>query len=483
MEKLVGREYEKSIFQKLINSERAEFIAVYGRRRVGKTFLVDSLFLQDYAFSMTGIIDGDFKEQMHVLEDALDLYGVVLEQRPTNWLDAFSILRKMLAQKLENTDGPCIVFIDELPCLDTPKSGFVKALGYFWNSWASKQDRIKLIVCGSATSWMIDNIINSKGALHNRITHEIYLHPFTLKEVEEYLLQRNFRWTRLMILQTYMALGGIPYYLSMLDNRQSLPQNLDRLFFKRDAELKKEYRRLFATLFKKPEPYMQIVQLLAESKKGLNREQLAEKLGQSNNGHLGDYLEDLVQCDFIRKYSIRDKKVSNKSAIYQLMDFYSLFYLSFIGKAEVNEHFWTENLNTPIMNAWLGLSFERVCQAHVPQILKALRIDAISTNFYTWRSNPRKDEDNILERGAQIDLIIERADHIINVCEVKYSESAYLLSKEEDDKIRNRLAVFQNQTGTRCALWPTFITTFGLADGMYSQSIPAQVVLDDLFDN
>lgn len=484
MEKLVGRGYEISVFQKLINSDKSEFIAVYGRRRVGKTFLVDSLFLNQYAFSMTGIMDGNFEEQMHAFTDALDMYGMVLDQSPKNWLEAFTALRKLLSRKIENDAlSPCILFIDELPCLDTPRSGFVKALGYFWNSWASKQDKVKLVVCGSATSWMIDNVINAKGSLHNRITCEIHLHPFSLKETEEYLINRDFNWTRLMVLQAYMAMGGVPYYLSMLDGGQSVPQNFDRLFFQKDAELKKEYRRLFGTLFKKPEPYMRIVQLLAENKKGLQREQLAQKLGQSNNGHLGNYLDDLVQCDFIRKYSVRDKKVSLKSGIYQLTDFYTQFYFSFNHKAEGNEHFWTENLNTPIMNTWLGLSFEKVCHKHIQQILNALRIDVMATNHYSWRSNPRKDEDAPNPKGAQIDLIVERADHIINVCEIKYSEAPYFITKEEDEKMRNRLAKFKMQTGTKCALWPTFITTFGLADNMYSKTIPAQLTLDDLFDN
>lgn len=483
MEKLVGREYEISVLQKLINSDKAEFVAVYGRRRVGKTFLVDSLFLHKYTFSMTGIMDGSFDEQMHAITDALDMYGMVLEQQPKSWLDAFSALRKLLAQKIEKSATPCILFIDELPCLDTPRSGFIKALGYFWNSWASKQDKIKLIVCGSATSWMIDNIINAKGSLYNRITCEMHLHPFTLKETEEYLKNRKFEWTRLMILQAYMAMGGIPYYLGMLDGKQSVPQNFDRLFFQRDAELKKEFRRLFRTLFKKPEPYMQIVQLLAEDKKGLKRDQLAEKLEKSNNGHLGDYLEDLIQCDFIRKYAIRDKKVSYKSGIYQLTDFYTLFYFSFIHKAEGNEHFWSENLNTPTMNTWLGLSFEKVCHCHIAQLLRALHIDVISTNHYSWRSNPQKDLEEPHSPGAQIDLIIERADQVINVCEIKYGDSSYIITKEEDEKMRNRLAKFKMQTGTRCALWPTFITTFGLADNMYAKTIPAQAVLDDLFEN
>ena len=479
MTKYIGREKDTEQINRLLLSEQAEFIAVYGRRRVGKTYLIDNMLQDKYAFSMTGIMDGNFTEQMHAFTDAMDNYGFAVDVIPSNWLDAFALLRKALAQKLAD-DTPCIIFIDELPCFDTPKAGFVKALGYFWNSWASKNDKIKMIVCGSATSWMIDHVINSKGSLHDRVTCEIHLHPFCLHEVELYLESRQFNWTRMMTLQTYMAFGGIPFYLSLLNREESLAQNIDRLFFKADGPLRMEYRRLFKTLFNKPEPYMQIVEALAQTKSGMTRKQIAEHLQIDSNGHLGDMLSDLIQCDFVRLYNIRDKKVSSRSGIYQLVDFFVLFHHQFNGKT--SEHFWTENLNSPLINTWSGLAFERICLSHIPQILKSLRIDAISTEYYSWRCAAEKCETESLDlRGAQIDLIIERADRIINLCEIKFSESEHLLTKDEDMKMRNRINQFKLQTRTRCAIWPTFITTFGLAKGMYANSIPAQLTMDDLF--
>ena len=479
MASYIGREKETDQINKLIQSGQAEFIAIYGRRRVGKTYLIDKMLQDNYAFSMTGVMDGNYAEQMHAFTDAMDSYGYAIDATPSNWLEAFSMLRKALSDKL-TADAPCILFIDELPCFDTPKAGFVKALGYFWNSWASKHDQIKMIVCGSATSWMIDHVINSKGSLHNRVTCEIHLHPFSLHEVEAYLESRQFNWTRMMVLQTYMTLGGIPFYLSLLNREESLAQNLDRLFFKADGPLRMEYRRLFKTLFNKPEPYIQIIEALVQTKSGMTRKQLAEHLHIDNNGHLGDMLSDLVQCDFVRFYNTRDKKVSARCGIYQLVDFYVLFYHSFHEKS--NEHYWTENLNTPAINTWSGLAFERVCLSHIPQILKSLRIDAISTEYYSWRSTTQPSETDDAElRGAQIDLVIERADRVINLCEIKFSESEYLLTKEEDLKIRNRTNLFRLQTGTRCAIWPTFITTFGLTKGMYANSFPAQITMDGLF--
>ena len=249
MKRLIGREKEIESLEAYVDSGQAEFIAIYGRRRVGKTFLINQLFRNRLAFSLTGIIDGTPSEQMESYVQALEFNGYKINEHPKNWLTAFAELRKFLQPKI-NSGEPCIVFIDEISCFDSQRSGFVRALGFFWNSWASLQDNLKLIICGSVTSWMITNIIDSKGGLHNRVTHEIALHQFTLHETELYLLNRGFNWSRLTILQAYMCLGGVPYYLSLLSASESLAENLDRLFFDRDAELQKEYSRLYKTLFK-----------------------------------------------------------------------------------------------------------------------------------------------------------------------------------------------------------------------------------------
>lgn len=471
-EMIIGRQTERALLDKYMSSGHAEFITVYGRRRVGKTFLIRQHFGNKFAFDMTGIIEGKKSEQLAAFNHALVQYGYT-GARATNWLDAFFALRSVLEQN--KVDQPQVVFIDELPCLDTPRSGFVHALGHFWNSWAAWQSNIKLIVCGSATSWMVRNIIDNHGGLHDRVTHEIALRPFTLNETEQYFKGANFPWTRLGILHTYMVVGGIPYYLSLFKAGESPAQGIDRLFFSNRGELVREYRRLFSSLFRNPEPYLDIIALLANHPQGMTRDEIAEKLGVSNNGRLGDLLTDLVYCDFLNSYKVRGRNIKINSAIYKLVDFYTVFYHSFIHKSTSSPNHWTRMQGTPSMNTWLGLSYERVCMAHISQLRRALGIESVITETYTWRS---KDKDF----PAQIDLLIERADKMINLCEVKYSETEFTLTKDEFLKIGRRVDSFRAATQTRYGIVPTLVTTFGLAPGMYSDFIHASATLDDLFN-
>ena len=472
MEVIVGREKEIADLEQYVASDHAEFIAIYGRRRVGKTFLVNQLFAGRLAFSMTGIIGGTAAEQFDVFCEALEFAGHVMKSQPKTWLKAFAELRKFLQPKV-GKGAPVIVFLDEIPSLDTHGSDFSRALGHFWNSWASLQSSLKLIVCGSATTWMIRNIIDDKGGLHNRITHEMALSQFSLHETELYLQSRGFNWKRLMILQTYMALGGVAYYLSLLRPEESLAENLDRLYFSPSGELRREFSRLFKTLFKSPEPYMKIVQLLAENKKGLTRQEISNKLNASGRT-LTEWLENLQNCEFIRLYHTRGKKVNVNGGIYQLVDFFSMFHLHFSVKALGEENYWTNHCGLPEMNSWLGLTFERVCLAHLHQIKNVMHIDRIASKAYSWRSKASNGN------GAQIDMIVERADDIIHLFEIKYSKSEYVLTKAEMDKIENRITAFERETGTRCAIYLTMITTFGLAKGVYSHDIKDQLTLDDL---
>ena len=474
MERIIGRDAEISKLKAIATSDRSEFLALFGRRRVGKTFLVNQVFKDQFAFKMTGVIEGSLKDQFTAFSDAMEEFGYGLSETPQDWMSAFVMLKNALKEKTKKSER-CIIFIDELPAMDAENSNVAGAIGYFWNSWASLQDQVVLIICGSATSWMITHVIDSKGGLHDRLTEEMPIHPFTLHEVEAYLHEHQFVWNKQMMLQSYMIFGGIPYYLSLLDNRESLIQNIDRLFFSRDTKMRREFRRLFNTLYKHPERYIEIVKSLSKSRQGMTREQLAKELKCANNGHLGNKLEDLVQCDLIRKNIVREKEIKSKDAIYQLCDFFSLFYLTFVDRAEIETEYWSHHINTPEVNTWMGLAYERICMAHIPQIKRALRIDGISTLNYSWRSKTSKP-------AVQIDIIIERADKIVNVCEVKYSKDRYELDKEEYEKINRRRSTFIKETGLRHASWLTMITTEGLAKGMYSEMIQSQVTLDDLFN-
>lgn len=474
MDKIIGRETEIVTMKRLFDRPQPEFLALYGRRRVGKTFLVNKMWSKDYAFKMTGVIDGTLNDQFLAFADAMDDYGLEMPEKPKDWMSAFIMLKKALRPRLAEGKR-CVIFIDELPAMDAQNSNVAKAVGYFWNQWASQQENLLLVICGSATSWMIENVIDSKGGLHDRITEEMHIHPFSLREVEQYTESHGFVWSRQMVLQAYMIFGGIPYYLSLLDGKQSLAQNIDRLFFGEDIRMRREYKRLFNTLYRNPDGYMAIVEALSRSRKGLTREELAKALNCNNNGHLGAKLQDLVHCDLVRKMIVREKKIKLKDAIYQLSDFFCQFYLTFISKAEIELDYWTHHINTPEINTWMGLAFERVCMAHIPQIKRALRIDGISTISYSWRSKESKP-------GAQIDIVIERADNIVNLCEVKYSRETYELTADEAQKLLNRSATFKRETGIKHSVWITLVASEGMLPSKHSAIVQNIVTQDALFE-
>ncbi|MGM9747287.1 MAG: ATP-binding protein, partial [Candidatus Cryptobacteroides sp.] len=365
----------------------------------------------------------------------------------------------------------CVVFIDELPCFDAEYSGFVKAFGDFWNRVASWYDNIFLIICGSATAWMIRNVIDSKGGLHNRVTHEMHLRPFNLYQTEKYVKARKGKWDRLSILQMYMALGGIPYYFSLVDFNKSVAENIDALFFSQDAELKKEYRRLYKSLYDNPEQYIVIINLLANSKNGLTRKDILDKLKLTSGKQITERLEDLVLCDFISYHSNGGKK---NSGIYRLIDFYTLFYLTFCTDETTDRAYWRHTINTPVQNTWLGLAFERVCMCHIWQIIQSLRLDSILTKFYSWRSKESVP-------GAQIDMIIERADSIVNVCEMKYSRAEYKHDMKESRSLMNKIDDYVSETGIRKSIQTVLITTYGLRDGSHSEDFQRVLTVNQLF--
>ena len=469
---IIGRKEEIRQLQAYCESGRPEFIAVYGRRRIGKTFLIDEFFHYQYSFSVSGVLDGSPTEQITAFTQALRKIGYQGDM-PQSWMNAFFILSELLETRLSENQR-CTIFIDELPCFDTPRSGFIQAFSHFWNTWGQKHPQVLLIVCGSATTWMIKNIIDSHGGLHNRITHEIHLRPFTLNETESMLQSMQIHWDRLSILQIYMIIGGIPYYLSLLQKGESIVQAIDRLYFSANANLQSEYKRLFASLFREPEPYLEIMRILSTSRKGITREEMIKALGKKDNGHLSEYLQNLIKCDFIRYYFVKTKKVRKTNGLYQLTDFFTIFHNTFLTRPINDEHYWSHNLQTPLMNTWLGLAFERVCMAHIPQIKRCLGIDRIGTEYYSWRSKTS-------ENGSQIDLLIERADRIINLCEIKYSTTPYSIDKSEEMKLRIRQSDFAEETGTKYAIFPTMITTYGIRKNAYSGYIQAEVTLDDLF--
>lgn len=470
MEKIIGRETELGKLNDYFESGRSEFVALYGRRRVGKTFLVRSFFKDKFDFYATGVIDGSRETEMEAFHNALVRYGYKGERAKT-WIQAFTQLADLLERKTRNRTRRLTVFLDELPCFDTPRSGFLSALDLFWNSRASWMDNIYFVVCGSATSWMMRNIVNNKAGLHKRTTHTMHLRPFTLGQTEEYLKSRKFRWPRIAVLQAYMVLGGVPYYLSLLDPKLNVPDNIDALFFSAEPELENEYQRLFNSLFKNAEGYMEIIRLLSSHRDGYTRAEIARELKIADNGHLCEMMDDLEHCDFVRRYN---NGTLQKNGIYQLIDFFSLFHYKFGTNRVTDEHFWCNALGTPEQNNWYGLTFERVCLWHVRQIVRGLRLDAIRHDYYAWRSQNSKP-------AVQIDLVIDRADGMATICEMKYSKDDYTLTEGEYKKIVHRMETFQKETGYKGGVQASIVTTFSLQNNMYSEISPIPITMDELF--
>lgn len=470
---IIGRKIEQKRLIEAYESDYSEFVVVYGRRRVGKTFLIRETFDYHFTFQHAGVANQGKREQLAAFVDSLSDYGYHTKKTPTNWLDAFSLLKDLIRQ---STDKKKVIFIDEMPWMDTAKSGFVSALEFFWNSWASARKDILLIVCGSVTSWIIKKVFRNHGGLHNRVTQRIHLKPFTLAECEEYAKNQHLAMSRYQIALGFMVMGGIPFYWSQMKRSLSLDQNIDRMFFDEESELYHEYNELFDSLFKYPEPYKKIVSALGKKRLGMTREELIQLTKLSDNGKLTSLLEDLESCGFIRKYQSFMKK---KNSIFQLTDNYTLFYYKFIeGNARHESNFWSLSVNTPLRNAWQGLAFEQLCFSHLQHIKNALGISGVATSTYSWHGKGGNNHD-----GAQIDMLIERADNVINLCEMKFASHPYSLTSKDVSNINNKVASFISATQVRSAVHVTMVTTYGLEHNEYSGEIQSEVTLDDLFHN
>lgn len=474
-QRIIGRQKETEILRNCVDSSKPEFVAVYGRRRVGKTFLVKQLLGSRFCFYMTGVYECPRTELLAYFQEQLLVYSGEKRPRPKTWFEAFSQLRDYLSKQPD--DRTLVVFIDELPWFDTPKSNFLRALDLFWNGWASERDNMKLIVCGSATTWMTSKLLGDKGGLHNRVTRKLYLAPFTLGETAEFLHDKGVEWTHHQIAECYMIMGGTPYYLDMIDKSMGLPANIDRLFFEEGAELSKEYDILFRSLFKDATVYRRIVEQLARKSVGMTREQLAAAIRMSEGGKLTEALDNLIACDFLRRYTAFGSL--SKGAIYQLTDLYTLFYLNWIkDNAEHNATQWSDTIDSPRHRAWSGYAFEQLCLHHIAAIKQRLGIAGVATSVSSWMQ--KADKAQGIE-GAQIDLVLDRRDQIVNLCEIKYTLTPYELTPSYLAKLIERKESFRRSTSTTKALHLTLITSCGLKRNAQTDMIQSQVTLDDLF--
>ncbi len=476
---MIGREKEKIELEKLYNSNQAELVAVYGRRRVGKTYLIDEIFQNRMTFRHAGLspLDGEpngiLQEQLSHFFNSLKRYGYEENVKPTNWLDAFFMLEKLLKARKEETRQ--VVFLDELPWMDTPRSGFIRAFEGFWNTWGCHQKNLMVVICGSANSWMMNELINNHGGLYGRVTHEIKLSPFTLSECEEFYGNKDLSFSRYDIVQSYMIFGGIPYYMGYMDKELSFAQNVDKAFFAKNAVLSAEFDRLFESVFKRPNVVKAIVELLYTKNMGYKRNEIIEKLKVSDGGHLSKDLNALIASDFIIKYN--PFGMNKKEEYYKLVDPFCLFYLRFVkNNNERNKYFWQQRQNQQEVVSWRGIAFENVCFNHIDQIKKSLGISGVITSESQWT---KKADD---EEGLQIDMLITRNDNVINMCEIKFYSDDFVVDKEYFRTIQRRIAAIQSLVSPKISIYSTLITTYGLKKNEYSGAFIKTITFEDLFE-
>lgn len=471
--KIIGRKKECERLDECMNADQAQLVIVYGRIRVGKTYLINEYFENRFAFKITGSYGQPKEVQLKIFDTSLSRQNGVNKLNSKDWFEAFNSLRDYL--ETLDTNEKQVIFFDEMPWLYTQKSSFLAAFEWFWNDWASTRRNLIFIVCGSATSWMDEKIANNKGGLFNRQTCKLFLKPFSLNEVEEYLQSKNIEWSRYDIVQCYMIMGGIPYYLSLLNSKLSLSQNIDALFFTDRGELSDEFEHLYRTLFTNSANYIKVVESLSKKKGGLTRDELLKSTGRQTGGELSVILKNLELSGFIRISNFFNKK--KKNALYQLCDYYTSFYFKFIkdnyGK---DEHYWSNAVDNPAKRTWEGLVFEQICRDHVTSIKKKLGISGVLSEESSWYV--RGDTEI---QGAQIDLLISRRDHVTNLCEIKFSTGEYSIDKDYDLKLRNKVEAFRRDTNYKGTIQLVMITTFGLKKNQYSSLIQNQIVLDDLF--
>ena len=478
---MIGRKQEIAELNRIYNRNKAELVAVYGRRRVGKTYLVDQVFKGKISFRHAGLSPIEMKElsgrspmQKQLKHFYTSLIGQGMKKRecPKDWFEAFLMLEQLLEKK--DKGQRMVVFFDELPWLDTQKSGFLTAFEGFWNTWACHRDNLMVVVCGSATTWIVDKLINNHGGLYDRVTYEIKLSPFTLAECEEFLKHEKVKMSRYDITSAYMIVGGIPYYLGYFEPGKSLAQSVDRMFFDKDAKLKFEYDRLFTSIFDNADMMRNIVEILSKKNCGYTRSEIAEASGYVTGGTLTDALKGLIASDFIEEYVPFGR--SKREKHYKLIDPFCIFYNRFVKKHNrLNESFWMMNNTSQSVVAWRGLAFENVCFNHIPQIKTALGISGISSEQSAW--SKRADD----EEGTQIDMIIKRKDNIVNMCEMKFYSTEFKVDKKYHGVLINRQELLEREIPSKSVIHNVLITTKGLKYNEYSGFFDNVITLDELF--
>jgi uncharacterized protein len=474
---LIGREYETEKLNRLLVPGKPEFLAVYGRRRVGKTFLIRQHLKDNIVFDFTGTKDGSTENQ---LKNFFDEYLKRIKskkrvQPPADWREAFTYLAAYVTS-LPKKKLKHVLFIDEMPWLDGPKSGFISSLEYFWNHHASGMGHVMLIACGSASSWIKKNLINARGGLYNRVTQRMKLAPFNLHETELFVKALGTKLTRYQVTELYMAMGGIPFYLKEITKGKSAVQVIDDTCFSPKGLLHGEYDQLYHSLFKNAERHIKIIETLAARPQGMTRQDIRSK-SKISEASLSRTLEELVECDFISFYEpLINKK---KTAVYKLTDLYSLFYLKFIkNNKKSGKGTWEQVSQQPAYKAWSGYAFENICMQHISQVKKALGISGIYCTVNSWLF-----KGNNTLPGAQVDMIIDRADQTINLCEAKFTRENFAITKSYAAQLRMKKSIFRQATQTKKSIFTTLLTTYpAIKNEYYSGEIDIEITMDKLFE-
>ncbi len=484
MQKIIGRQREIRILEKLHKSEKAEFLAVYGRRRIGKTFLISQFFRNSSVyFEVTGSKGASKAEQLaNFHREFVALFKPEANYTsPKSWDEALHRLKEAIS--LINPEQKVILFFDELPWLSSPKSGFLQALDYSWNRHFSRMPNVLLIICGSAASWMIKKVINSRGGLHGRLSAEIRLQPFSLSEVEAFFQQHQINLTRKQIIEIYMATGGVPKYLTYVERGKSSAQIINALCFSPQGPLLKEFHKLYDSLFEDAYRHVKIVRALADKREGMGQQELFKAANLPIGGRSNELLDELEESGFIISTQAFGKEVKERK--FRLIDEYSLFYLAWIDSAKqsllqgTDKDYWGKIQTTSTWHTWAGYAFENVCLKHVSKIKEALEIGGVSTRESHWRHFPPK---KTAEKGAEIDLVIDRADQCINLCEIKFYNGIYTMTKTDVDDLERKKTVFREKTKTRKSVFMTLITPYGVAENEhYSSCVDNQLMLEALF--
>ena len=478
---MIGRNIEQELLQEAIEKDRAQFIVVYGRRRVGKTFLVNEFFQNTYAFKHTAVspLNEKLKPkrnlqkiQLKEFHYSLRSYGLQAgEPIPADWFEAFHQLQELLDARKKDGE-PRVVFLDELPWLDTPKANFMLAFEHFCNDWVLARKDVKLVVCGSATSWILDKLVNDKGGLYGRVTLPMFVKPFTLKECKEFFNEGDYAMDEYDIVQAYMAFGGIPYYLDQFRRGLSVPQNFDALLYGKQAPLGDEFDRLFSSQFAHPDELKRIVTLLGNKRSGYTRDEIAKKCGFTSGGGLTRMLSALEKSTFIAPYI----PFGEKSVKYRLTDLFCLFYLKHVKDNRNATTYWQSQFNSPAMLAWSGYAFEDVCRTHIRQLKAALGIGDVNTRESSWVVPGTE-----TERGMQIDLVIDRDDRKICLCEMKFSQGKFSVGRDYAEKLQERIRRTMEFTDNEKPVISVLVTTYGIERNDYAGKFQKVITMQDLF--